>query len=148
MYPLTSGGLNNIPHWTHDGERIVFRSKRNGVFNLFSTLANGGGDERQLTSTKGWNPVAVSRDDQIVFMNPGGPFWILPMTSDGTARVFFQASTKMVGEGGSFSSDGRWMAYVSDESGTPEVYVRSFPDGGDRQVADFNGRRRVPAVGA
>lgn len=28
---------------------------------------------------------------------------------------------------GSFSPDGRWIAYVSDESGRPEVYVQTFP---------------------
>jgi Tol biopolymer transport system component len=45
---------------------------------------------------------------------------------------------------GVFSPDGRFIAYVSDETGEPEIYVRSFPAGAGRQVADFIGRR-IPA---
>ena len=43
----------------------------------------------------------------------------------------------------SFSPDGRWLAYVSNETGRNEVYVRAFP--GTGQVADFGRRRQAPA---
>ena len=39
-----------------------------------------------------------------------------------------------------FSPDGRWLAYVSDESGTPQVYLQSFPTpGGQRQISADGG---------
>jgi Tol biopolymer transport system component len=42
-----------------------------------------------------------------------------------------------------FSSDGRWVAYQSDETGRTEVYIQSFPEGGEkRQVS--NGRGGLP----
>src|SRR5262245_59290514 len=40
---------------------------------------------------------------------------------------------------GSFSPDGRWLAYVSGETGRPEVYVDSFPTLGNRQMVSREG---------
>ncbi len=41
---------------------------------------------------------------------------------------------------GVLSPDGRWLAYVSEESGSPQVYVQSFPDGAQRvQISSRGG---------
>jgi serine/threonine-protein kinase len=42
-----------------------------------------------------------------------------------------------------FSPDGRWLAYVSDESGRPEVYVRDFPDGATWSISTDGGTEPV-----
>jgi Tol biopolymer transport system component len=42
-------------------------------------------------------------------------------------------------QGASLSPDGKWMAYTSSESGSDEVYVRSFPDGGSKVVVSRGG---------
>jgi len=38
-----------------------------------------------------------------------------------------------------FSPDGRWLAYVSDEAGQPDVYVRPFPGPGEAQRVSTGG---------
>jgi eukaryotic-like serine/threonine-protein kinase len=55
--------------------------------------------------------------------------WILPMTGDRTPKAFVK--TRFNETAPRFSPDGRWIAYVSDEAGQPDVYVRSFPGPGE-----------------
>ncbi len=50
--------------------------------------------------------------------------WIVPMSGDRTPSVFLKTQFREVW--GAFSPDGQWVAYVSNESGQPEVYVRRF----------------------
>jgi Tol biopolymer transport system component len=40
---------------------------------------------------------------------------------------------------GQFSPDGRWVVYISDESGRPEIYVRPFPGPGGQWQVSTNG---------
>jgi serine/threonine-protein kinase len=68
----------------------------------------------------------------------------VPLESDGTGlragkpEPFLQ--TPADERHPSFSPDGRWLAYTSDESGTYQVYVRAFPDkGGKWQVSNSGG---------
>jgi eukaryotic-like serine/threonine-protein kinase len=65
--------------------------------------------------------------------------WLLPMTGERKPVAFLQ--TQANESQAKFSPDGRWVAYVSDESGNPEVYVRSFPasDGGKWQISTDGG---------
>jgi hypothetical protein len=84
----------------------------------------------------------VPSGDSLVFVlnDPAtrNDIWLLPLTGDRTPRALvksrFSEGTPRV------SPDGRWLAYASDESGRAEVYVQSFPDGGDRiQVSSDSG---------
>jgi Tol biopolymer transport system component len=70
--------------------------------------------------------------------------WTVPLESDsaglraGKPEVFLQTPAGELWP--SFSPDGRWMAYASDESGTFQVYVRAFPDkGGKWQISNSGG---------
>ena len=59
-------------------------------------------------------------------INPvtGSDLWVLPMQGDGKPYVFLRTQFRDIY--GAFSPDGRWVAYQSNESGRPEVYVRRF----------------------
>ena len=80
-------------------------------------------------------------------MNPNTnlDIMILPMDGDeasgwkpGTPTAFLD-TTAMESEP-IFSPDGRWLAYVSNESGRPDVYVRPFPGpGGKRKISMASG---------
>jgi hypothetical protein len=64
--------------------------------------------------------------------------WVLPLDGSGGPRPF--VSSPFDEDGGRFSPDGRQVAYVSDESGRKEVYVRPFPEpGAARQVSTGGG---------
>ncbi len=63
--------------------------------------------------------------------------WLLPMTGNRTPMPFLQ--TEFNEGGGSFSPDGKWIAYVSDESGKQEVYVRALDGTAGKWGISING---------
>jgi eukaryotic-like serine/threonine-protein kinase len=160
------GNYNPVAIWTPDGKRIAFESNKEGVPNLFWQLADGsGGLERLNTSEYLQVPVSWSPDGKLLaFMeiNPatGVDTWVLrmgdPSTSSG--QVPSAGSLRDSGQAGQgrkaqpflrtqfnegapcFSPDGRWLAYISDESGRSEIYVQPYPGpGGKWQISTEGG---------
>jgi serine/threonine-protein kinase len=132
-------------NWTPDGKRIVFPSDRAGPSsNLFWKPVDGSGPEERLTTSQNVQRASFpspdgrfhvfSQDDP----KTGRDLWVLPMEGDRKPRVFLQ--TPFQESSGQFSPDGRWIAYVSNESGRLEVYVRPFPGpGGKWQISTEGG---------
>ncbi|MDA2933702.1 serine/threonine-protein kinase [Acidobacteria bacterium AH-259-D05] len=130
------GSENQQPQWTPDGQRVTWRSIREGVpGNLFWKRADGtGAVERLTTSEFRQNPGSWSPDGQFLAFHQrlstgSSPterdIWILPLEGERKPRPFLQAQFNELGP--VFSPDGRWLVYVSDESGRYEIYVRPFP---------------------
>jgi Tol biopolymer transport system component len=145
------GSVNYFPTWTPDGKRIAFESNKEGPPNIFWQLADGsGGLERLTTSAYNHVPMSWSRDGQLlafIEINPTTQrdIWVLRMgdLSAGSGQVrkaqpFLQtAFDESVPR---FSPDGRWLAYISDESGRYEVYVQPYPGpGGKWQISTEGG---------
>src|SRR5260370_40990503 len=66
--------------------------------------------------------------------------WFLPLTGHRKPFPFLQ--TEFAESYGKLSPDGRWLAYESNETGTPEVYVQAFPGKeGKWQVSAKGGTR-------
>jgi Tol biopolymer transport system component/predicted Ser/Thr protein kinase len=147
------GTVNGYPDWTPDGKRIAFISNKEGPLNVFWQLADGsGGLERLTTSDDLQTPNSWSPDGKLLAFNeitPGSgiDIWVLRL-DDRKAELFLQKPFNVSAP--RFSPDGRWMAYVSDESGRYEVYVQPYPgpggkwqistDGGTEPVWNPNGR--------
>jgi eukaryotic-like serine/threonine-protein kinase len=145
------GGLNGVPAWTPDGKRIAFSSDRGGSLNLFWQMADGsGGLERLTTSERVQAPSSWSPNGQLLSFaefDPRPTIWVLRL-SDRKAQPFLQTTANELTP--QFSPDGRWMAYVSNESGRNEIYVQPYPgpggkwqistDGGMEPVWNRNGR--------
>jgi Tol biopolymer transport system component len=157
------GSTNNASVWTPDGKRIAFNSNKEGPINLFWQLADGsGGLERLNTSEYTQSPNSWSPDGQLlayieVTPTTGYDIWVLRMgdpsplsgqaPSAGSGQVrkaqpFLR--TPFLESAPRFSPDGRWLAYVSDESGHKEIYVQPYPGpGGKWQISTEGGMEPV-----
>jgi serine/threonine-protein kinase len=118
--------------WTPDGNRLVFSWPRTGPSEIWWAASDGSGKpERLLTATSDQRASSMTRDGtHLAFVDIGpdmtGDIRVLRMAD---RQVIPFAVTKAHEAIPEFSPDGRWLAYVSNESGRNEVYVRSFPDG-------------------
>jgi serine/threonine-protein kinase len=148
LMQLTFGPSQDTnPVWTPDGRRVLFSSDRAkpGVSNLYWVNADGASDVTRLTDSGqtqfafSWHPSGKF----VSFMEQRGTtqsdLMILPMEEDvvrgwtsGKPTVFLSSpSTELLP---TFSPDGRWIAYVSNEAGGSalDVYVRPFPGPGGK----------------
>jgi len=131
------------PLWANDSKKLIFASEQ-PQFDLHQKASDGTGAEESLV-TSPFDKIAgtISRDGKILIYSEGNPktaedLWILPLEGDRKPRLWLQTSFGEVQP--SLSPDGRWLAYVSDESRQNEVYVQSFPDRGERiQISDQGG---------
>jgi serine/threonine protein kinase/Tol biopolymer transport system component len=126
------GAANGLPVWSPDGKYIAFRSKRGGKFDLYQKPSNGAGDDVLLVkSDEDKFPTDWSRDGRSLMFTATSAktnmdLWLLPQGSPKGSQPFPLLRTEFFEGYGSFSPDGRWIAYTSSESGRPELYVRSF----------------------
>jgi serine/threonine-protein kinase len=138
MTRLTFGGHAQIPVWTPDGKHIAFQSSGSGV-GISWVRSDGSGEPQQLlVAQSNIAPWSFSPDGRLAYFQTspetGYDLWTVTLdTSDpdhpkaGKPEPFLRTpSDENVPM---FSPDGRWIAYRSNESGTPEVYVRPFPSG-------------------
>jgi Tol biopolymer transport system component len=122
--------IDNNPVWSPDGSRIVFSSNRDGVFNLYQKPVSGVTDaEVLLKSSERTYATSWSRDGRfllymVVSAKLKADIWLLPLAGDKKPVPF--PITQFNEQSASFSPDGHWVAYVSNEAGRNEVYVRSF----------------------
>jgi Tol biopolymer transport system component len=143
------------PLWTPDGQRVVFASDRadktGRVSNLYWQRADGAGEVQRLTEStnsqapSSWHPTSrfLAFMDAPRSQNPS--IMILPIEGDETAgwkpgkpTVFLDTPANELQA--SFSPDGKWLAYISNESGQNEVYARPFPGpGGKWQISTDGG---------
>jgi len=142
---FTFGGGNNwFPLWTPDGKRIIYTAERRGPANLFWRPVDGsGGEERLATGADAQYPTSCSADGRYLAYHQqasGGNFdiWVLPLAGDRTPRLFLHSQFDE--SFASFSPDGRWMCYQSNESGQFEIYAVPFPKGdGKWQISTGGG---------
>ena len=126
---LTFEGDSTDPVWTPDGKTILFASTRSQFsFNIFSMPADGRGEARPMsTNDTATFPSFVSPDGKnLLFIKGLDTIGYLPLEGDGNPTILFDTPYGELFP--TVSLDGRWLAYVSDESGRQQVYVRDFPD--------------------
>jgi hypothetical protein len=119
----------NFPIWSPDGRQLVL-----GGLNLVS--ADGTSKPQRLVAGDKWQfPTSwASSANTIVFLqetqNGLNGIWILPMDGDREPRLFLESRFDLWHP--DLSADARWLAYVSTESGNPEVYVQPYPGPGEK----------------
>jgi len=131
------------PLWSPNGQRVFFTKRFASALNLVWKAANGTGALERLT-TNSRNQVFNSSSEagQLVFECDGPTqcdIGTLPLQTDSQVELLLQTEYSKTGP--ALSSDGSWLAFASDESGRPEVYVRPFPavESGRWQVSNAGG---------
>ncbi|MDQ3254066.1 MAG: protein kinase, partial [Acidobacteriota bacterium] len=132
-----------FPVWSPDGSRLVFSSNRAGLPDLYQKAASGAGsDELLLKSSNAKLPTDWSRDERFILYLTLDPktkedIWVLPL--EGDRQPFPLLQTEFNEAQARFSPNGKWIAYTSDESGTLQVYVQSFPATGAKWPVSTSG---------
>jgi serine/threonine-protein kinase len=135
-------GYDGDQVWSPDGEYLAFSSDRDGRENPYRKRADGSGDAERIAE--------IDHDFWASSWSPDGK-WILgevqaesfdlwAVLADGSGEPVEYLSTTFFDRFPAISPDGRWVAYMSDESGRSEIYVRPFPAAaGKWQVSDGGG---------
>jgi eukaryotic-like serine/threonine-protein kinase len=140
---LTFGGGANIqPVWSPDGRSIAWVGRRGDDGVLFRKPADGSGGEEVLYRYPK-NTVNIQMSDwsphhgQVLVYARGGDVFALPVgpASDASRQPITVVQSPTTEFGATISPDGRWVAYVSNETGRQEVYVQPFVVNG-QQPAD------------
>ena len=107
------------PLWTPDSARLLFTSSREGG-GLFWKAADGTGPVERLKDGLA-RPYGWAADGRLIFEED---------REIGVLSVEGQPAVEMLLDAGepALSPDGRWLAYISDETGTPVIYVKPFPN--------------------
>jgi serine/threonine protein kinase len=142
---LTFGPVQNVgPVWSPDGKWIAYSADRNGRSNICRKPADGAGAEELLVSEDQiLLPNSWSRDGKYLIYQRGPlgntDVWALPLEGDRKPRQILpnvpNAGTSMA----EISPDGRWLAYMSSESGGLQVYVVAFDGGQGKWQISTNG---------
>ena len=133
-------GANQWPVWTPDGRNIIFTSTSPSGPGMYSVRADGAGEAQRLTNGELEElPYSVSPDGKrLAFSRNRGSADIFTASIEGDASHMKLGKPELfLGTPSmewlpAFSPDGHWLAYMSDESGTNEIYVRPFPGPGGR----------------
>jgi dipeptidyl aminopeptidase/acylaminoacyl peptidase len=130
------GGPYQYPRWSPDGRFVVFQSAVSTQFGIFQARADGASQPQALTEAKTIQiPWSFTPDGKrLAYSTAGGTnqqIWTVPLEDQGgqlkagMPEPFLKSRFNDVTP--AFSPDGRWLAYLSDESGKSEIYVRAFP---------------------
>ncbi len=138
MYDLAGGNRSRFtfdpdddrtPAWSFDGSKILFGSTRGGLYAIYEKNSSGTGSEELLLNSKNWTlPDDWSPDGKNILYEDIDPntkydIWVLPIDTKKAYPLVKGESNEAQAK---FSPDGRRIAYSSDETGQPEVYVQSF----------------------
>ena len=143
---LTFNG-SYVPIWSPNSKPLTFRSNRNGTPDIFNRLVDGSQEVTQLVAGAGDEGATCwSLDGRYLLYDANSPetlfdIWYLRRGEEGKGweeipflQTPFRESVAQ------FSPDGRFVAYLSDQSGRWEVHVRTFPEGkGEKKVSTHGG---------
>ena len=139
----TDPASDTFPSWSPTGDRIVFVSSRNGVTSIYQKPSDGSSAEEPLVSSPQvkYNPTWSPDGQSIIFAQLNAKtntdLYLFSVQGDRKLEAFLQ--TNFIDAQARFSPNGRWVAYVCNETGQFEVYVGSFPPSGGKVPVSIGG---------
>ncbi|MEE9231111.1 MAG: hypothetical protein V3U86_10440, partial [Acidobacteriota bacterium] len=141
---ITQQANNANPVWHPDGERLFFMSTQRGNFDIYMKRLNtpdppvpitgGREDEQPLEITSDGKSLLISE----YVPGTGEDLWLHDLGTAGGKKLV--VSTPVTEGFGTFSPDGKWLAYVSNVSGREEVYVKPIlVEGGGLKISTKGG---------
>jgi len=129
-FTFSGGHVSVVPIWSPDGRRLFFNSDRiDATFQPFSKPTDGSGISEPLVgSVEAFGPNSISSDGKKLFVsvnNIGSGRDIAAVHLD-DGELETVVGTPFDEHNGMISPNDRWLAYVSNESGRDEVYVRAL----------------------
>jgi serine/threonine-protein kinase len=140
---LTFEGDSHGPVWGGDGGHVFFGLERDAMRSLYRIPADGSAPPERIWKGEGPQyPGRGSADGSLVpfteeNVQSNVDIWVLSLQGEPKAEPFLQ--TPFREDSPSFSPDGKWIAYTSDESGRDEVYVRHYPGPGGKNPVSTDG---------
>jgi len=135
-------GVEFWPVWSSDSQYLYFYSDRGGNGEIYRKAVGGVGEvELVYESESDKFPSSMSPDGRYLAYSTPNPesqmdLYVLPLEGDGEPIPFRQ--TEFFEGVGMISPNGRWIAYISNESGDFQVYVSTFPEPGRRWQVSTN----------
>ena len=141
------------PVWSPDGGQLAYVALRGGYEGLYRKASSGEGPEELLYRYPGAEMILMdwSMDGRFLSFSStdefGGTLHALPLSGEGerTPIEVFRSESRL--QGSSFSLDGRFLSYGSDQSGRTEVYVRPFDPSAGAGAASAAGPWQVSDQG-
>jgi len=133
---MTSDGVSHWPVWSPDGTHLVYRAGPMMSWKMWempadrsrpAALVRG---EGLAQSAESWSPDGHAIAYTALTREAGGHIMVASLEGDRPSRPF--VDIKAPAGSPKFSPDGRWLAYCSNESGAPQVYVQAFPGPGPK----------------
>jgi dipeptidyl aminopeptidase/acylaminoacyl peptidase len=142
---ITFGGLyESTPVWSPDATAFAFAAARNGPPSLYlqKVGAASEGDHLYGTASQTLFPQSWSHDGRFLAFasmdrQTEVDIWLLALTGERKPVPFLR--TRFSETHARISPDGRWLAYVSDDTGRPSVYVTRFPEPGGKWLVSAAG---------
>ncbi len=143
---FTFGDLSDSPVWSRDGSHIAFqRLNKQSIADIHVKPVGGAGDETSVFhSDRPALPDDWSPDGRFLLVDllsrnspTKGDVWVVPLSGDKKPYPFL--ATEFNERSAAFSADGKWVSYVSNESGRDELYVVPFPGPGPKYQVSTNG---------
>jgi Tol biopolymer transport system component len=144
--PVTTEAETEVfPMELPGGKSIAYSANRGGAPELFRRSLESGAEERLTKATNAFQQAQdVSPDGKTLVyveraMSGNFDIWTLPLAGQGGPAPFLQSSFDK--KDVRFSPDGRFLAFISNESGQAEAYVTPFPGPGEKVRLSSDGAR-------
>lgn len=128
---LSTGGSNRGPVWSVDGKRILYITDYQNEEALYWRAADGTGTPEQLArpvrAPESLSP--TGKELSFITLMSGGDYDVWMYSFSTMQKTPFIVVPGSPQHSSHFSPDGKWVAYVSAQTGRLEVYVRPFPAG-------------------